>query len=316
MSATSAPDRPLLGILLMLAFCLLAPFGDALAKLLSAHLSVGQITTLRFAIQAAILVPLSLALGRSWRMDRTTFLLLTARTVLHICGIMLVVTALMFLPLADAIAIAYVMPFIALLLGHVFLAEHVGPHRLTACAVGFCGTLLVLQPAFDEVGWPAFIPLVVAVVFALYMLLSRQLGARLDPIAQQAIAGPLALVLLAPFMLGLPETVQQTTWTAPDTALWRLVGLMGVVGTTAHLAMSWALKYAPASTLAPMQYLEIPAAALVGYVIWQDLPGPLATLGIAITIGAGLYVIMREQRASAAPASTPRSSPPDTAPEE
>ncbi|WHZ33898.1 DMT family transporter [Sagittula sp. MA-2] len=298
-------DRPLLGIGLMLAFCLLAPFGDALAKLLGPHLSVGQITTLRFAAQAIVLVPLSIALRRSWRMSAATFGLLFLRTLMHIAGIALVVTSLLYLPLADAIAIAYVMPFIALLLGHLFLGETVGPHRLAACVAGFGGTLLVLQPAFADVGAPALIPLGVALVFSIYMLLSRQLGSRLDPIAQQAAAAPIALAILVPLMALTPESMTQTTWIDPTPQLWGLIALMGLVGSTAHLTMSWALKYAPASTLAPMQYLEIPFAAFVGYLIWGDLLGPLATLGVAITIASGLYVVMRE-RATAARAPAPK----------
>lgn len=305
MTQSSDTDRPLLGIALMLLFCCMAPFGDALAKLLGPHLSVGQITTLRFAAQALVLVPISLLMGRSWRMDRRTLVLLVARTIMHILGIMLVVTALLYLPLADAIAIAYVMPFMALLLGHLFLGEHVGPHRLAACVVGFGGTLMVLQPALAETGPAALIPLAVALVFTLYMLLSRALGSRLDPITQQAVAGPIALAILLPIMLLTPESLPQTTWITPQPGHWGLIALMGLVGTTAHLVMAWSLKYAPASTLAPIQYIEIPAASLIGWLIWRDLPGPLAMAGIAVTMGSGLYIVMRE-RASAQHAPAPQ----------
>ncbi|MFW2588244.1 DMT family transporter [Sagittula sp. SSi028] len=298
-------DRPMLGIALMLAFCIFAPLGDSLAKLLGPHLSVGQITTLRFALQAVFLIPLSLVLGRSWRMSRRTFVLLSARTVMHIAGIAMMVQALMYLPIADAIAIAFVMPFIALLLGHIFMGEHVGPHRLGACVVGFGGTLLVLQPAFSEVGAPALIPLAVALVFTIYMLLSRALGPRLDPIAQQAAAAPIALALLLPVMAFTPDSIAQTAWTTPEPDHWRLVLLMGAIGSLSHLVMAWALKYAPASTLAPMQYLEIPAATAIGWLIFRDTPGAMASVGIAIIMGAGLYIVMRE-RASAALTAQPK----------
>jgi drug/metabolite transporter (DMT)-like permease len=70
--------------------------------------------------------------------------------------------ALRHLPLADAIAIAFVMPFLLLLLGRTVLGETVGPRRLAACAVGFAGTLLVIQPSFAAVGWAALLPLGVA----------------------------------------------------------------------------------------------------------------------------------------------------------
>ena len=59
--------------------------------------------------------------------------------------------------------------------------------------------------------------------------------------------------------------------------------------------MTWSLRYAPSATLAPMQYLEIPIATVLGLFIFKDLPNPLAQLGICITIAAGLYVIFRER---------------------
>jgi len=290
-----AADRPLLGVTLILLFCVLAPLADAAAKLLGPLLPLGQIVALRFLAQGLILIPLSLATGRSWRLAPRHLALLVLRTLLHICGIAMVVTALIYLPLADAVAIAYVMPFIALLLGWFFLGEEVGWRRLAACVAGFTGTLLVLQPAFTDVGWPALLPLAVAVIFAVYMLLSRQLAQTLDPITQQAQAALIACALLLPALALTPAAqVPMLAWAPLESGTWTLVCMMGLTGTLAHLVMTWALKFAPTSTLAPMQYLEIPFAALVGFVIFDDLPGALAVLGISITIAAGVYIVLRE----------------------
>jgi len=73
---------------------------------------------------------------------------------------------------------------------------------------------------------------------------------------------------------------------------------IGVLGTTAHLLITWSLRYAPASTLASMQYLEIPVATLFGWMIFDQLPNTLASIGIAVTVSAGLYVILRERIAA------------------
>ncbi|MDA7425351.1 DMT family transporter [Thalassococcus lentus] len=294
-------DRPLLGIALMLGFCVLAPFADALAKLLGPSMGVGQLVTLRFVFQVLILVPLAMATGRVMRLRGPVLWLVVFRTLLHIAGIGTIFTALLYLPLADAIAIAYVMPFIMLLLGHWFLGEEVGWRRIGACVVGFVGTLLVLQPAFADVGWPAILPLIVAFIFAAYMLVTRKIAQATDPIGVQALSGVIALVILVPIMSIVPQgTLPALDWTPPDAKSWWLIATMGLCGTVGHLLMSWSLRYAPASTLAPMQYLEIPMAALVGYILFSDLPGPLASLGIAITMAAGVYIVMRE-RATAGP---------------
>lgn len=304
-----SPDRPLLGIALMLGFCLLAPFADALAKLLGPYLAVGQLVTLRFVIQALVLVPITLATGRAWRMAPRITALVALRTLLHIAGIGTMFTAFLYLPLAEAITIAYVMPFILLLLGHLVLGEEVGIRRLGACIVGFIGTLLVIQPAFEDVGAPALLPLGVAVIFALFMLVTRRIAAETDPVGMQAVSALMAVAVLVPAMALVPANLPGMGWQSPDASLWTLILAMGLAGTLAHLLLTWSLRYAPASTLAPMQYLEIPIAAAVGYAIFDELPGPLAALGIAITISSGLYIVMRERAMSRVPPPAPNAGP-------
>ncbi len=163
-------DHPLLGIAFMTGFCALAPLADALAKLAAATIPLGQIVLIRFAVQALVLWPLARRRGMNLRLGRHLFWMLALRTLLLIAGMWLMILSLRHLPLADAIAIAYVMPFILLLLGRLFLNESVGHRRLWACAVGFSGTVLVMQPSFAEVGWLAALPLAVALLFSLLSL--------------------------------------------------------------------------------------------------------------------------------------------------
>lgn len=280
----------------MLGFCLLAPLGDAMAKLLGQSMPLGQLLLVRFAVQAVLLVPLVAATGRLWRMRGRVLRLAALRTGLHIGGIACMFTALKFLPLADAVAIAFVMPFIMLLLGKFVLNEEVGFRRLAACAVGFVGTMMVIQPSFAEVGWPALFPLGVAVLFSLFILVTRQLAKETDPIGLQAVNGVMATVALVPALfLGDAAGIEQLSFSLPSGGDWALLAAIGVIGTVAHLVMTWSLRYAPAATLAPMQYLEIPVATGFGWLIFHDLPDGMAGAGICVTIAAGLYIVMRER---------------------
>jgi drug/metabolite transporter (DMT)-like permease len=292
-------DRPVLGIGLMLGFCFLAPLGDSIAKLLGGTIPLMQLLTIRFALQAVFLLPIVFFSARHLHMSRRTFWLTLTRTVLHVIGVGAMFLSLQFLPLADAVAIAFVMPFILLLLGRFVLNETVGYRRLTACAVGFFGTLLVIQPSFSEVGAPALLPLVVAVDFALFMLVTRQIAKDIDPISLQAISGIIAVGLLA-FAYAVLRLSGSNfgQFVSPDTTdAWLLLAI-GVLGTAAHLLMTWSLKFAPSATVAPMQYLEIPIATFFGFLIFDDLPNGLAAVGIMITILSGLYVVYREHRQS------------------
>ena len=281
----------------MLGFCVVAPMGDSVAKLIGQSVPLGQTLLFRFAVQFLVLLPLVWLTGRKWRMRGRILALTGFRTFLHIIGIGAMFTALKYLPLADAVAIAFVMPFIMLLLGKYVLGEEVGPRRLIACAVGFAGTLMVIQPSFATVGWPALWPVAVAVNFAFFMLVTRQIAKETDPVGLQAVSGAMAVAVLLPVVL----LGERLDWPfvqliAPSAREWGLLIAIGLLGTCAHLLMTWSLRYAPSATLAPMQYLEIPIATIIGWLVFRDLPNSLAAAGICVTIGAGLYVILRERQ--------------------
>ncbi|WP_341234838.1 DMT family transporter [uncultured Sulfitobacter sp.] len=288
-------DKPLIGIMLMLGFCIVAPIGDAVAKLLGTSVPLAQVVFVRFAVQVILLLPIVYLTKRKWRMSGMTLWLTFLRTVLHILGIAAMFTALIYLPLADAVAIAFVMPFFMLILGKYVLGEEVGSRRLMACIVGFVGTLLVVQPSFANVGWPALLPVFVAANFSVFMLVTRKIAKQTDPIGLQTVSGAMAVVLMLPLLwLGPKLNIDALALITPNVAQWSLLLALGVLGSMAHLLMTWSLRYAPSATVAPMQYLEIPFATLIGFVIFNDLPNPIASVGIVITMAAGLYIIMRE----------------------
>ncbi len=291
-------DRPLLGISLMLGFCAIAPLADAIAKLLGGRIPLAELLFVRFVAQAILLLPIIWYTRRPFAMTRADLRLTVVRSVLHIAGLGAMFTALRFLPLADAVAMVFVMPFIMLFLGWMVLGENVGPHRLFGCGVGFAGTLLVVQPSFAAVGAPALLPLLVALIFALFMLVSRKLARANDPIVMQAISGMVSTAILAPLALVLAlAQMPGFEILVPAKADWFLLAGLGVFGTLSHLLMTWALRYAPAATLAPIQYVEIPLATIVGWLVFKDLPNEIAAVGIAIIMCAGLYILLMEHRA-------------------
>lgn len=293
---TISTDRPLLGIFLMVGFCALVPFSDSLAKILGKSIPLFELLVVRFAAQSLLVLPYLFWSGRRLSMDARVLRLTALRTLLQVIGIGAMFTSLRYLPLADAVAIAFVMPFIMLVLGRTVLNEEVGPRRLAACVVGFIGTLLVIQPSFSVVGAPALLPLVVALAFALYMLVTRHIVRDADPIVLQGVSGFMAASVLIVLLIATAgQDVPGFGLVMPNrTEAILLVGV-GVLGTLTHLLMTWSLRYAPSATLAPIQYLEIPFATLIGWIIFRDLPNGLAAVGIVITMTAGLYIVFRER---------------------
>lgn len=303
----SAPGgKTSLGILLMVGFSLIAPAMDACAKLIGDAVAVGQIAATRFLAQAVLLMPLALAFGWLHRPGGREAGLHLVRAALILVATAFFFSALRVMPIADAIAIFFVEPFILTLLGGLLLGEPIGPRRYIACGAGFAGALLIIQPSFEEVGFAALMPLVTALCFAFYMILTRRMAARMHPITLQAYTGIAALVLAVPVLAafeGSGVAALDPVWPGPR-ELWLLAGV-GLIATLAHVCISFALTFAPASLLAPIQYLEIVGATVLGYLIFADLPGPLAFAGIALIVASGLYVFFRERHLERRPAPPP-----------
>ena len=165
-------DRPIIGILFIVGFCIFAPMGDAAAKAISLATPMMMILLFRYSMQFALPIPIILATGKRIAMSKRVLRIIIVRSVIHIAGVTAMYVALRYLPLADALAIAFVYPFIMLVMGWMFLGEQVGIRRITACAVGFAGTLMIIQPSFAAVGAPALLPVLVAFLFAMLVLLA------------------------------------------------------------------------------------------------------------------------------------------------
>src|SRR5690606_24720509 len=183
-SATT--DRVLPGILLMLAFCALAPLLDVCSKLAAeGGIPVGQITAARFVVQCGLMLPVAWAMGLTLRLGGRALALVTLRAGLLVFSTFSFVSGIAVMPLADALAIAFVEPFILLILGYLMFGEQVGPRRIGACLVGFGGELLVIQPSLRAFGLSALWPLGTAFAFSGYMPVMRQVSSIMLPVAVQ-----------------------------------------------------------------------------------------------------------------------------------
>jgi drug/metabolite transporter (DMT)-like permease len=290
-------DRILPGIVLMLAFCVLAPLLDVSAKLAAeGGIPVGQITTARFIVQGAIMLPVVLVMRLAWYISPRLWGMVTLRAVFLILSTYSFVSGIAVMPVADALAIAFVEPFIVLLLGAYIFGDTVGPRRIGACIAGFCGALLVIQPSLAVFGLIALWPLGTAVFFAFYMLITRAMSAHMHPVTMQlhtSLAGA-AICLPLLWLLadsGIPDL--QTVWPSPLNALWMFgVGLWAAIS---HICMTYALKFAPSATLAPLHYFEIVVAVALGFAIFGDFPNALTWAGIAVIVASGLYLVHRER---------------------
>lgn len=290
-------DRPLLGILLMIGFTVTAPVMDTFAKLAADTIGVGQIVAVRFGLQALLLLPVVLLMAQLARPTLRDLAMHLLRAALILVATAAFFSALRVMPLADAIAIFFIEPFILTLLGALFLGESIGWRRIGACGVGFAGALLIIRPSLEVFGLAALLPLVTALCFAFYMVLTRSIARRISPVALQFWTALMASALILPALwLARDGGFAPLAVSLPEGAVWVWLLGVGMVATVSHLMISFALKFAPAATLAPLQYLEIVAATVLGFFVFADLPDSQTFVGIALIVASGLYVFLRERR--------------------
>ncbi len=287
-------------MLIMSCAMLFAPTMDAIAKFSANRygISPAMITFGRFLVQALFLL-FFLAVAWSRRHLEFNFSIVNIfRGMLMGVAAMCFFTAVKYMPLADCIAIFFVEPLIVLLLSSVFLGEIIGWRRRIAAFVGFCGALIVIQPSYELFGLISLLPLCTALTFSIYLILTRKHGKTGDPVSMQFYAGIGGVMMCGTAMLiGTPLGVEDLSFTLPTSAGgWSMVLAMGLIATASHMLIVIAFSMAPASILAPFQYLEIVSATLFGFFIFGEFPDALKWLGISIIIGSGFYTFLRERQ--------------------
>ena len=294
------------GPLLMVAFCVTAPLLDACSKLATTEIPVGQITAMRFVFQGLCMLPIILLMRLSWAASRRDLILLLARACCLILSTYSFVASVQYMPIADSIAIVFVMPFILMFLGRVIFGNPVGRNRIYASVVGFMGAMLVIQPSLSHYGLVALFPLGCAFSFSFYEMATQAMSNRVHPVTMQlhtSIAG--SLICLPLMWLFNGSGIAELDPVSPDALNWAYLFGVGFWAALSHLCMTVAMKYAPAATLAPLHYLELPMAVFLGYAIFGDFPNLLTWAGIFLITGSGLYIIRFEHRAANHPMPQP-----------
>lgn len=294
------------GIALMVASVLVAPAIDIFSKLATETVPAGEITLGRFIVQAALMLPFALLRGRLFsRSIAHASLHLLRGTVLAI-GMVSFVYALKHMPIADAIAIFFVEPAMLTLMSGLFLREQIGWRKISACAAGFGGSLLVIQPSFAEFGLVSLLPVVTAFTVALFLLITRALAHVEDPWSMQFQSSFWAIIVCSVVLVageGSGSAILDPVVPGAQALLY--MGGVGVAASLTGILGAYAYRAAPASVLAPLQYLEIVSAAMLAYLVFGDFPDALKWIGIAVIVASGVFIIFAgEERAGPAPDAT------------
>lgn len=214
-----------------------------------------------------------------------------ARGALAACSATLFIVAVSYVPLADAVAVAFVTPFMVTILGAIFLREPVGIRRWIAVTIGFVGTLIVIRPGFGAFHPALLLVFVAATFFAMRQILSRILGASertSTTVAYTALVGSLLLTLPLPFVWRTPTTTQEFT----------ILISMAIMAALAEFLVIKSLEVAHAVVVAPVQYTLIIWGTLYGFLVFGHLPDLWTWIGASIIVATGIYTLHRERLAS------------------
>jgi len=294
--AEAIPQDTLAGIGLMSAAMLIVPVMDIIAKYLSASLPPLEVTFGRFLFQMLLCIAGAVVLGKVQDLRSRHFGINLLRGLLLTAAVLCFFWAVKYLPVATAIAIFFVEPLILTVLAAIILKEPFGLHRTGAIIVGLIGAMLILRPSFADAGLASLLPLGTALFFASYLILNRIYAGTDSLMAIQfttGLAGTVALgaALLIGTMFGI-EAISFVTPSLAETGLLLAIGAISLVG---HGLVVLAFARAEASTLAPLNYLEIVSATLLGFLVFGDFPDALTWAGIALIVASGLYIAHRER---------------------
>ncbi len=280
-------QNPMKGIVLIVIATLLFALGDSTTKHLTLLYSLPLIIGLRYLINLLILIVV-LGPRHGYRLvhtERTGLVYLRAAS-LAISSLSMGY-ALRYMPLGETIAIIYLGPFVVMMLAIPLLGETVTRAGWIGAAVGFAGVLLIVRPGggLDPTG--VVFALITAAGSVIYHLLSRVLAKTETTLAMLFHTALLGTVVFGSMI---PWSLDGRIPTLPDALL--LLGL-GVIATTGHFMFTAAYREAPASLLAPVNYIHLVWAGLFGWLFFGHVPGTVSIIGMALVAAAGVAVTIR-----------------------
>lgn len=299
MSAESATpelrNRPIVGFALVMVAVLFFALSDVLTKHLTMQFPVPLVVAVRYVASLALLILfVAPRIGaRLWRTERTGLVVLRGM-VLTVASLTMGF-ALRLMPVGETIAIMYLSPFAVMLLAIPILGEKVTPVGWFLAVLGFSGVLLVLRPGggLDTMG--VMFAVANAACATVFHLMTRILSRTETTIAMLfhvTLSGAVFFSLMA---------IPALTGPMPGILDLGEMALLGIMATSGHFLFAAAYREAPASLIAPLNYMHLVWAAVLGWIVFSHAPDQLSLLGMAIIMGAGVAIALRGHLTSRRP---------------
>ena len=259
-----------------------------LAKGLSAELPVLMIVWGRYLSFFIVSAGISIAITGKALLRPQLFTLQVVRGLAFLTSATCTIAALRGLPLADTIAILFIYPFVATALSAPVLRERLRVAHWLSILGGFIGVLVVMRPEFDGVSIYAVLALMSGVAFGIQLVITRRLSGTATATSTATYTALVGAIVMS--------TALPWIWVDLTAHQVMILALIGLIAAGGQFMVVTACNRAPASALAPFGYLEIIGAAIVGYLMFGDVPDAITLSGIAIIVLSGVYIATATRR--------------------
>ncbi|MBS0624976.1 MAG: DMT family transporter [Verrucomicrobia bacterium] len=277
-------DRAFLGVILMIGGLALYPLSDAFVKHLMGTYSVQQVTFLRALTR---FVPLCVAM---FLQGGPSKILATSYPLQHLVrlGVNLAYTysfmfAFSMASLTTIYTISYTSPFFMIILSSLILKEQAGPKQWAAVGIGMIGVLIAMRPGTDLFEWAVILVLAGTFLGALNKILMRKLAATEHSLAIAIYPNVVMMIVTAPLLYSI--------WKEMPWIHWGLFAFVGAITALGQYAIAQSLRYAQASTLAPIDFSTFFWVVALDLLWWQKGPDVYTLLGAATIVGCNLYIL-------------------------
>ena len=281
-------NNVLLGIGLMVVTTFMFSTMDGVSRYLAENNNVFTLVTMRYWFVAIIMAISCLLVKDSFKKllyTKQPFTQFSRGLILSLNNCLVVYTFTL-LGLVETHAIIACYPLIVAGLSVPFLGEKFGWRRWTAIFVGFLGVIIILRPTTNVISEGAIYALIGAIMFAVYLILTRYVS-RLDTAITSffwtGIGGSVTMTIISFFIW---EDILRKD------LLWLLI--MCLLSASSHYMMVKTLQVAEASVIQPFSYLQLVFGSIIGVTIFSESIDLMIVFGAIIVIGAGLFTAWRE----------------------
>jgi len=300
-------DQRIRGMICLTAGIAVFSIQDLIIKLLSGDYPLHQAMVIRSLTALPLLLVLVVLDGGVRTLVSPRPGLMIGRGIIMFSAYASYYLGLAALPIAKSVALYFTAPLFITMLSVVMLGETVGPRRWAAVAIGFAGVLIMVRPGSQFFEWASLLPLYAGLAYAVSQVLTRKLGAVERASTMTFYGNGVFLIggalLAAMFGAGDMASGEHPSlaflirgWVWPTPVDFLLMAACGVVAAAGLTLLTQAYRVAPANTVAPFEYTAVVWGALYGWLFWRELPAANTWAGMAIIIGAGLYVLYRERQ--------------------